>query len=296
MDFVINTLLTNPYVKNKVEDAERTIGKKNKSILCMDLAPGVYDIEHDYYFRKHADAPRMEVIYEKWKKNKTSLSLSRSQLNVLTRELLNIRYKSKEKHPKFFEITEKLSYEAKDQISPEVLSYYFNIIYPERRTVAQASKMDHRFEWGEMQGDKFDAFLSTYKKMIDLSLYPLKVVTDRNVLYIAPKGTAAPPDWKKEFQGNNVIFIPPENFNAPADWKVVQSPICTSAIPAKCYKVPNNFKIPTHWKKNYRGVLGPPEGWTPTSEFNELINDSNWMLELDKAMQDLGYDPSEMYL
>ena len=83
MDFILNTLMSNPYVLQKVKEAESKVGRKSPSVVCEDLAAGSYTMDSDFYFKKHGQAPRMGTIKAKWDSGaKTWDSLSKRQQKV----------------------------------------------------------------------------------------------------------------------------------------------------------------------------------------------------------------------
>lgn len=299
MDFLVNSMISNPYIRSKVEAAEAQVGTKSPSVLCLDLPPGLYGLEHDYYFKKHANSPRMEIVLEKWNKNKKNPNLSKAQANVMRHEFFTLL--SSKKYPEFEKILhQENSLANSSNISIPALNYYFEKIYPERRTVALANKMDQGFEWNEMQGKNFDTFLASYKKLIEQKKFtdeptvsnpfyeseiPLQYVDEGNILHIAPQGTKMPSDWKLGLMNE---LIPPANFKPPSNWKTMIQPIVHLSS-GKFYIPPKDFKVPKDWPVSPYGPISP-KNWKPDQNWKEC-DVKNWMADYSKTLKDQGYSP-----
>ena len=66
MDFVLNSLVSNPYIRSLVDKITKETGSHYPSILCEDVAvPGTYQIDSDNYYKKNRDAPRLEILQGK---------------------------------------------------------------------------------------------------------------------------------------------------------------------------------------------------------------------------------------
>lgn len=300
MDFLVNSMLTNPYIRSKVEAAESKVGKSSPSVLCMELSPGVYSMEHNLYFQKHADAPRMESVFEKWKQNKANPSLTKGQSNVMRGEFMALI--SSKKYPEFAKLIDNnIFYDKTKPLPPAALTYYFEKIYPDRQTVAKANKMDQGFEWNEMEGAKFDSFLKSYKKLVTIQEYKsngneegdantgymglgvVQYVDSNSVLYIAPAGTKLPEGWKIN---NSGMAVPPANFTPPATWKSMQQPVVDPST-GKLYFSPKNFKIPADWIQTPFGQV-PPADWKPGPDFKEYKME-DWAKDYSNVLKDLGH-------
>ncbi|MFL5814009.1 MAG: hypothetical protein ACJ763_10570 [Bdellovibrionia bacterium] len=83
MDFIINSLATNPWIRTEIERQSKELQIAPPSILCMDVAvPGTFQIDSDSYFKKHHDAPRLKTI-----RGKSYASLTSREKNVLNQEM-----------------------------------------------------------------------------------------------------------------------------------------------------------------------------------------------------------------
>lgn len=299
MDFLVNSMITNPFIAKKVSEAEAALGKKSPSVLCMELPQGVFSLEHDYYFNKHANSPRMEVILDKWKQNKTGLTLTKSQNNVMIGEISAVI--ASKKYPEFNKMLEGFKPFAKEPIPPKVLNYYFEKIYPDRRTVAQANQMDQGFEWNEMKDQKFSAFLESYKEVVKESngenvnlgsgngygvgiVIPITIVDKDGVIHIAPKDFKAPDSWPKSAYGQT---LPPADFVAPKEWKTMAMPVFDQKT-QKMYLPPKGFKFTSDWQETPYGKF-PPQNWKPDSGWKEYSME-DYSKEYSKVMKDSGYD------
>ncbi len=87
MDIILNSLLFNPYIKNKVEEVMLNSNSKWKSIMCRDKRNGTYYYDSDYYFNLVKNSKRLEAILDKFNKINSVNDLSQRELDVLKREL-----------------------------------------------------------------------------------------------------------------------------------------------------------------------------------------------------------------
>jgi hypothetical protein len=85
MDYIVNSLMSNPWIRGEVERQSKELGIRNPSILCMDVkVPGTFQIDSDHYFKKHRDSDRMKVL-----QGKTWASMSGREKKVLAEEMLS---------------------------------------------------------------------------------------------------------------------------------------------------------------------------------------------------------------
>ena len=89
MDYMVNSILTNPVISELIDEAEKKSGTKTPSFLCKNRKPGVYAIDRNEYFKKHHAAPRLEQIYAKFKKGVPWSQLTKGEKNVLMSEFTN---------------------------------------------------------------------------------------------------------------------------------------------------------------------------------------------------------------
>lgn len=183
MDFYLNSVATNPYIKAKVKAAEDKLGVHSPSTLCLDLPAGAYSVDHNYFFNKHANSPRMSSIKSVWDSGDHKLSsLSQAQLNVLQTEVFAVANARSRKI-----IAEQLT-QSGTKISPEELvsklgdvkssataarprvvlnqagyEFYMKNILPLRNTVAKASSIDQGYTWKDMTDEQFNSMLNAVK-------------------------------------------------------------------------------------------------------------------------------------
>lgn len=86
MDYIVNALLFNPYIKKKVEEASGE-NPSWESILCKHKSDGLYHYDSDKYFNKVKNSKRLEAIEEKFKSGASFDELSKRQKKVMNREL-----------------------------------------------------------------------------------------------------------------------------------------------------------------------------------------------------------------
>lgn len=159
MDFIINSLWNNPFVRDAVEQAEKSMNKHSPSVMCLDRAPGIYTIDHNYYFEKHANSPRMTAILNRWKKNPSWSALNARDRNVLKQEFDAV-CSSEHKLSLCPDITNQSPMNITESINE-----YFNKIYPLRQTVALANGMDQKFTWKGMTADQYEAFTNSFQNL-----------------------------------------------------------------------------------------------------------------------------------
>ncbi len=87
MDFIINSLMFNPYISQQVDNLKNGLDARWDSILCKDKQDGTYYIDSDYYFNKHKDTPRLKSIYEKYKNGYSFDELTSREREVLLAEM-----------------------------------------------------------------------------------------------------------------------------------------------------------------------------------------------------------------
>ncbi len=209
MDFIFNTLWNNPYIQHKVKAVEEKLQLASKSIFCQEKEPGVYAVEHDVFFKKHGEAPRMQSLRERYKIAQGYSKLKQRDKNVFRNEVLNICVESNrplmpfctefsEVQKRYHKIkaaitenekkeyseendkkTQKLYAEASNVVfefwdktnKDKLMTQYWSAVYPKRQTIADANKMDQGFLWKQMDEQQFQSFLEQIKKP-DNKLYP----------------------------------------------------------------------------------------------------------------------------
>lgn len=91
MDFILNSLATNPWIRAEIERQSTELQISPPSILCMDVAvPGTFQIDSDSYFKKHHDAPRLKTI-----RGKSYASLTKREKTVLNQEMYDATVRDK---------------------------------------------------------------------------------------------------------------------------------------------------------------------------------------------------------
>lgn len=86
MDYIVNSLITNPWLKEKVEKYEKIYGRP-ESILCKDRPTGSYYVDSDHYFSSHKNAPRLAGIKEKYSQGVKFSDLTGREKQVLENEI-----------------------------------------------------------------------------------------------------------------------------------------------------------------------------------------------------------------
>ena len=159
MDFILNSLVSNPWIKQEVERQSKEMGMSSPSILCMDVAtPGTYQIDSDYYFKKYRDTPRMKALI-----GRSWASMHTPEKRVLSEELWEpiVRAQIIKKFggmPKEMQDRFKISNPpptAKVTMD-QIVSYYFKEIYATRSTVSKASDLP----WGDLPDEALQKIIS----------------------------------------------------------------------------------------------------------------------------------------
>jgi hypothetical protein len=185
MDYLINSLYTNPLLNKLVSDAQEKLKlAPTRSLICSNLESGVYVVDSDYYFNKGRDAKRLGTIFNK--KDKDWDKLTKTQRRVMLTEFgdpkvrdgdieinspgLLSHFKKEERkilanltNLDFSSIT-KLSKgvwksERESQKHSKILNkaqeIYFNKFYEPRDTRGKASN----FPWNRLTDDNFQKLL-----------------------------------------------------------------------------------------------------------------------------------------
>jgi hypothetical protein len=176
MDFMYNSLLTNPMIMSKIQNAQNKYGNF-KSVMCADRPVGSFYTSSDYYSKKHAQSTRMDRILNSWNRG------SRSFNNLLTREknvlrgefavlcnnkltMINLSQQLGFNADKFLSHCFSKNYEA-------MYPLYMENILPIRKTISQAAKMDLGYTWQPMNDNQFSNLLERRRHYNRLNRQPI---------------------------------------------------------------------------------------------------------------------------
>jgi hypothetical protein len=172
MDFIINSLMFNPYISKKVDKESKDQNQKWDSILCKGKADGTYHIDSDFYFDKHKDSTRLKVILDKYKKGFSYNQLSRRERKVLGAELaessfMNSKMPNTLPQRKFYKLQNSIEEELNKNKDIESSSSYISLI--KRSKVSKEDwlnsiKGNHKYTTKQL-----DDFFDYNQKSIDLS-------------------------------------------------------------------------------------------------------------------------------
>ncbi|MDP7320509.1 MAG: hypothetical protein QF441_07860 [Bacteriovoracaceae bacterium] len=87
MDYILNSLLFNPYISKKIDEESKKSKTSWRSILCKGREDGTFYYDSNFFFNSVKDSERLGVIYEKFKKDIPYDKLSMRELQVMNREL-----------------------------------------------------------------------------------------------------------------------------------------------------------------------------------------------------------------
>lgn len=170
MDYIINSIITNPLINNLVEKEKIEQGKNVRSLICATKNPGIYVVDTEYYKNKHRDSKRLLKIINK--KNTDWTNLTNKEKKVMLQELshkdvkkilqninevdkslvgsiLGLKFES----IKQTRITRRKSLELANnnpQLMSKLTKYYFSNIHEKRMTRGQASN----YTWEKL--DKYE--------------------------------------------------------------------------------------------------------------------------------------------
>ena len=147
MDFILNTLWNNPFVSQKVREAEERLGRQSHSVACQDHAAGTYTIDHNYYFNKHGASPRMTAIRERFAARGTWEGLPQRDRNVMEGEN-NAICDGSTSSQRFADYCAMSDGTAR-------MRAYFRDVHPSRSTIADANGMDQGYQWRDTTPEQF---------------------------------------------------------------------------------------------------------------------------------------------
>jgi hypothetical protein len=87
MDYILNSLMFNPYIKSKVKEQEKALNKNWESILCKSKSNGTYYYDSKNYINLLKNSKRLGVIEEHFKAGKEYEELTDREKQVMNREL-----------------------------------------------------------------------------------------------------------------------------------------------------------------------------------------------------------------
>lgn len=137
MDYIVNSLMTNPAVRQMVEDEKKKQNKDFKSILCTSRSEGTFVLDSDYYMNKVRDTPRLTKIAGKPYDQITG----RARI-IIDQELLFLR-------------ESRTDYNLPDD-NNQALAKYWKDIYPGRNTLGRASgyQSGKGYSWERLTTDQ----------------------------------------------------------------------------------------------------------------------------------------------
>jgi hypothetical protein len=90
MDYIVNSLMFNPYIVNKVKNESKKQNKQLNSIICNGKADGSYFLGSDNYFERVQGSTRLEVIAKKHAEGNAYNDLTEREKSVINRELREV--------------------------------------------------------------------------------------------------------------------------------------------------------------------------------------------------------------
>ncbi|PIP89807.1 MAG: hypothetical protein COW01_07775 [Bdellovibrionales bacterium CG12_big_fil_rev_8_21_14_0_65_38_15] len=145
MDYMVNSILTNPVIRNLVEEAEAevevSLGKKSdwRSIMCVEHpGGGIFQTDSNYYFNLHRDTPRLALAYTKWEKGE---ELSNAESKIVEQDIKALISKNIMKEDEY-----NVEYS-------KMINNYFTNHYQNRSTVGSASVQQSTYTWENLSNN-----------------------------------------------------------------------------------------------------------------------------------------------
>ncbi len=142
MDYMVNSILPNPVIRDMVQTAERevaqTLGREAswRSIMCVEHpGGGTFQVDSSTYFLRHRDTPRLQAGFERWSKGE---ALTGAEERLVQLEMQTLIEKGKAPESDL------------DVAFNEIVDNYFKKYYPERRTVGLASSNQSTYDWRDL--------------------------------------------------------------------------------------------------------------------------------------------------
>lgn len=159
MDFLLNTVMNNPYVVNKVRETAARLGRRPRSILCEDVPAGSYGIDTEVYFQLHRDSPRMTAVKSSFDSVGSFNGMPRGFRNVLRGEFNAILSGAAGSYSAF-----RTAYNSGDMT--KATREYFKSVWPDRSTIGKASQQDQGYTWNRdiSSGPEWNSFISAFRE------------------------------------------------------------------------------------------------------------------------------------
>lgn len=140
-DFILNNFMSNPSIRNMIEDIQRIHGKEPKGVLCSGRSAGPYAIDSNYYLEKQNDSERFAVLMRKsWSAmTEKEARLMRHEWSLMLKDTKGVE-NPKISAPENKVYQSKLNAFRALGTDGEKWSYYKANLYSYRRTSGQTSK------------------------------------------------------------------------------------------------------------------------------------------------------------
>ncbi|HXH29364.1 MAG TPA: hypothetical protein VNJ01_01005 [Bacteriovoracaceae bacterium] len=168
VDFILNTLWNNPQVRGAVQRAETNSGVSSASVMCMDSKPGVYSVDHQLFFKKVSEAPRMGSIKARWRQAGSWKFLKNKDQRILTQELLRTCAED-DSIDQFCKLQKADPKKVLDNVPvvDKAVETYFSRVYKLRSTVRLANESDEGFSWNPLSDVQWDFMQNNVLKIVN---------------------------------------------------------------------------------------------------------------------------------
>ncbi|MBT4790394.1 MAG: hypothetical protein HON90_02390, partial [Halobacteriovoraceae bacterium] len=175
MDYIINSLMFNPYIANKVNEESQASDQSWKSILCRKKKNGTYYHDSEKYINLLKKSKRLGVILEKYNKGIQYKELTDREIDVINRELRETAA-----------LNSKMPILLSEGVKNSYLKEILNDIGVGKKDLFNKTELDPNELWSKLSGDakitrnEFNQIISFLKKS-DKIQKEQQVITDQLV-------------------------------------------------------------------------------------------------------------------
>ncbi len=139
MDYMVNSILPNPVIRDLVKQAEQeveqSLGRQSswRSIMCVEHpGGGTFQVDSNHYFNLHRNTPRLEAAYERWSKGE---DLSESEHKIIQQDINTL-------------LSDGIMADEELAVPfDQIINNYFTNHYPNRNTIGSASAQQSSYDW-----------------------------------------------------------------------------------------------------------------------------------------------------
>ena len=307
MDYILNSLMFNPYISSKVKDVSEKYDQKWKSIMCRDKEDGTYFYDSEKYMNSIKGSKRLEVIKQKHEQGLAYEDLSQREKNVLIRELKETSKKNSKMHDQLQErvwrsyeerVSNAMDIDVEDLFIKKKLSHdeLWNInkekIKVTKNELTQVLNVWDRQDFLNERIDKLDREISEYYDTLSSSCHSMENVSDRNICldYISKVNNVAWAD--EEYDPQTLIEMTPPEFieDTSKDFlKMIDELRLTRSQSSALYKGEKQQKLMSLYNKDPAKIMSIYDQRHKVSEnlqtvLNRLKKKDGYSLKVEKMI------------